>query len=166
MILNAVFLVTTALFTMSAQAETIQPLLDATSDVFRHECHLSIVLNDEGTATGFQYVAGGKTQVFPIEGLIKGVVLLRDSGLAIITLQGLGFDPASGGELQLKYLYNGISERYKSIPIAIERMGSDWDFLVDNQSGRHAVSKAYFKSNRVLGQVVGISEVIFNPATF
>lgn len=166
MILKTLFLVTAMVFSSSAIAETIQPLLLATTDITREECQLSIVLNDEGIATAIQYSAPTMSETFPIEGLKQGIVLFRYTGRDVMTLQSDRFDVTSGGAMTLTFLYNRLTDKYKSIPVVIERTSTYWEFQTDDPSGRRGVSMAYFKANRVLDQIVGISTIIFNSGPF
>lgn len=149
-------------FSGSARAESVQSLLMATSDVFPDQYQLSIVLNDEGVATGLRYSSSRRVDLFPIGDLKKGIVLLRHSDRAIILLQADAFDTESGGEMKMSFLFSGITMQYKKVSIEIMRVGGVWEFRVDGRAGRRNVSEAYFKANRVLGKVVGINTVTFN----
>lgn len=166
MILHTMFLVMAMAFSSSARAERIQPLLIATSDVSRVEGQLSIVLDDNGVATAIQYTAPERSGTFPIDGLKKGIVLLHYAGFDVLTLQSDRFDVTSGGAITMTFLYNRITEKFKSMPVAIERTGTYWEFQTDEPTGRRGVSLAFFKSNRVMDQIVGIKTIVFNSGPF
>ncbi len=142
-------------------AEPAQVVLKATSDAFPDVYRLSVEMDSDFRAVALLGDAEGKRQRFPIAQIERGIVLLHDSGRDIILLQGTRFDPRSGGELLMTYLNSGLSNRYRSVRVALERTGAQWNLLADDAAGRRVVNDAYFKGNRVLGRIVGIDSVIF-----
>lgn len=146
-------------------AEPAQEVLKATSDAFPDIYRLSVEIDSDFRAIALRGNVDGKTQRFPIAQLEDGIVLLHDSGRDIILLQGNRFNPGSGGELLLTYLNSGLSNRYRSVRVALERTGANWQMLADDSAGRRVVTDAYFKGNRVLGRIVGIDSVVFRTSS-
>lgn len=160
------FATSMVLFTGSARAEHVQPILTVTSDAFSGQGVLSIVTDDDLVATGVRYQSATADRTFPIGDLASGMVLLVQSGRDIVMLKSQDFDPRSGGSLTLRYLYSGLNGSYRSAPVEIERTGDDWQLWINDSGGRRVATSAYFKANRLLGSVVGISSVTFRSSRF
>jgi len=148
---------------LHAYADTTQNLLVGTSDAFEGTLDLSLVLDDNSVAQEFSATASSTNQTknFSVSDLPAGIVLYTDQGHDVVTVKSTDFDPAHGGDLVVTYLTNGLSNNYQSVTVEVERTGNLWQTLVNDQSGHHVVTQAYFKANTVFGQVVGIKSITF-----
>ncbi len=152
----------TLLFALSsAHADTVQPLLTATSDAFSGECKISLVVDDDLIARAIEVKSPTEISTFPIEGLGEGMVLVTASDQKVIILQSDAFDPRSGGELKLNYLVSGINGKRREVVLEGNRTGSTWNLLINDSAGRRIVLSAYFKANKFLGKVIGLVSVAF-----
>jgi hypothetical protein len=148
---------------LHAYADSTQNLLIGTSDAFEGTLDLSVALDDNSVAQGFNATASStnQTKSFSVSDLPAGIVLYTDQGHDVVTVKSTDFDPAHGGDLVVTYLTNGLSNNYQSVTVEVERTGNQWQTLVNDQSGHHVVTQAYFKANTVFGQVVGIKSITF-----
>jgi hypothetical protein len=146
---------------LSAHADSLQNLLSATSDAFQGTLNFQIAVDGDSVAQNFSATASGKTQTFAFSDLPAGIVLYNYDNHDVVTLKSTDFDPAHGGDFTVTYLENGITDSYVSVNVEVERAGDQWQMLVDDQSGNHVVTTAYFTANKVFGAVVGISSITF-----
>lgn len=144
-----------------ARADSLQELLSATSDAFQGTLDWQISVDDNFVAQEFSATASGQTKTFDLSQLPNGIVLFTDDGHDVVSVKSTDFDPSHGGDLTVTYLQNGITNDYQTMDVEVERNGNQWQMLVNDQSGHHVVTEAYFKANKVFGQVVGIDSITF-----
>ena len=108
--------------------------------------------------------SGGHATEFSIGKLREGAVLKTDHGingeeLHTVTLQSDSFDAFSGGILRLTYLVNGVPlfQKFESFELKLERNRAD-QWTCESNEGV-PFNSLFFRSHRVLGQVVGVSAV-------
>jgi hypothetical protein len=142
---------------------TAQQVLQATSDAFQGDLDLQVLVDGDQVATGLQATSGTKTESYDLSQLTNGLVLYTYSGHNVVILTSSDFDPTHGGTFNVSYLVNGLTNNYGSITVDLERNGSQWQLLGDDQSGHQVVTQAYFKANKVFGQTVGISSITLSP---
>ena len=98
-------------------------------------------------------------EIFEIEEINKkGIILKKQNDKDIITLVSFNFSSHNGGEGYLKYLYNGVLNKYKEFPIELVRNSKSWE-IIDESSEQ--INHFHFKSNIIwpVG-VVGIKEIV------
>jgi hypothetical protein len=140
-----------------------QEILQGTSDAFTGTLDLQMLVDSSNNATGIRGIAGGKTQDSDLAGFAQGIVLYTTQGKNVVTITSTNFDPAQGGVVDVNYLENGISGNYQDLTVDIEKSGTTWQMLTDDQTGRNVVTQGYFKANKFLGKVIGIESITLSP---
>lgn len=156
---SALFFVMTS--SLPAHADSTRELLSATSDAFQGTLDLQLVVDASSVALEFSATASGQTKIFNVSQLSAGIVLYTTQGHDVVTVESSDFAPTHGGNLLVTYLENGLSDEYDSVTVEVERTGDQWQMFVNDQSGHHVVTQAYFKANKVFGQTVGIQSITF-----
>lgn len=88
----------------------------------------------------------------------KGFVLCKEGSYDVIRLKILDrFEPVYGGPVKLDYLVNGIKGSRASVELEAAREGNRW---VIKHKGS-VVKKAMVVSNKILGKVIGVSQIKF-----
>jgi hypothetical protein len=148
---------------LPAHADSMQTLLSATSDAFGGALNFQVAVDGDSVAQNFSATAtsSGKTLAYPFSDLPAGIVLYNYDNHDVVTLTSSDFDPTHGGDFVVSYLENGIPNDYVTVNVEIERTGDQWQMWIDDQSGNHVVTQAYFQANKVFGEVVGISDITF-----
>jgi hypothetical protein len=150
------------LFTALASTNA-QEILKGTSDAFTGTLDLQMLVDDSDNATGIRGIAAGKTQDSDLTNFAQGIVLYTTSGKNVVTITSTNFDPAQGGVVDVSYLENGVTGNYQNITVDIERTGTSWQMLTDDQTGRNVVTQGYFKANKLFGKVIGIESITLSP---
>lgn len=140
-----------------------QELLQGTSDAFTGTLDLQMVVDSSYNATAFQAIFAGQTQDTALSGLPNGIVLYTTQGKNVVTITSTNFDPTQGGVVDVTYLQNGVTGNYESITVDIERTGTTWQMLTDDQTGRNLVTHGYMKANKLFGKVIGIDSITLTP---
>jgi hypothetical protein len=140
-----------------------QEILQGTSDAFTGTLDLQMLVDSSDNATGIRGINGGKTQDSDLSGFAQGIVLYSTQGKNVVTITSANFDPSQGGVVDVSYLHNGISGDYETLTVDIEKTGTTWQMLTDDQSGRNVVTQGYFKANKLFGKVIGIDSIALTP---
>jgi hypothetical protein len=140
-----------------------QELLQGTSDAFTGTLDLQMLVDSNDNATAIRAIAAGKTQDTDLSGFAQGIVLYTTQGKSVVTITSTNFDPTQGGVVDVSYLENGISGTYDDLTVDIEKSGTTWQMLTDDQTGRNVVTQGYFKANKFLGKVIGIESITLSP---
>jgi hypothetical protein len=140
-----------------------QQILQGTSDAFSGTLDLDMLVDSSNNAVGIRGINGGKTQDSDLSNFAQGIVLYSTQGKDVVTITSTNFDPTQGGVVDVSYLHNGISDDYNSMTVDIEKSGTAWQMLTDDQSGRNVVTQGYFKANKLLGKVIGIESITLSP---
>lgn len=140
-----------------------QEILQGTSDAFTGTLDLQMLVDANDNATGIRGIAGGKTQDSDLSGFAQGIVLYTTQGKNVVTITSTNFDPTQGGVVDVSYLENGISGTYDNMTVDIEKSGTTWQMLTDDQTGRNVVTQGYFKANKLFGKVIGIESITLSP---
>lgn len=61
----------------------------------------------------------------------------ENESMEILSLQSENFSPHQGGNVELVYLYNGITGSSKSFPMDLSRNGDEWELTVDGNPVSH-----------------------------
>jgi hypothetical protein len=92
--------------------------------------------------------------------LSEEIVLSKsDDHDALILKSQEGFSLQEGGVLELKYLYNGITQSYRSIFLRISLRGSTW--ILETEDGT-VVERMYLVSRTIFGRLIGIKRIDIN----
>jgi hypothetical protein len=140
-----------------------QEILKGTSDAFTGTLDLQVIVDDNSNATGLRGIANGKTEDSALTGFAQGIVLYSTAGKNVVTITSTNFDPAQGGVVDVTYLENGVTGNYQNITVDIEKTGTTWQMLTDDQTGRNVVTQGYFKANKLFGKVIGIESITLSP---
>ena len=81
---------------------------------------------------------------YPTEINDIGIILKRKSGRDIVILRGMNVGTIYGGDLEIDYLYNGITGRRKSYDLSLILENDSWKLQV----GESIVHHLHMKSNR------------------
>ncbi|MCM2255646.1 MAG: hypothetical protein NDJ94_08245 [Vicinamibacteria bacterium] len=92
-----------------------------------------------------------------VDELARGpVAMARAHGRDAILLACLACDPLSGGDLELRYLHNGITGSFRALPLKVERAAGR--FRLATRDDRE-VRQLRLKSRTWLGILIGIAEI-------
>lgn len=130
-----------------AKTLTLSLNLDANSDI------TGMTVESDDPAQSNDSASYQESQIY------SGIVLYRQSGRDIVTLSSENFSSHQGGEIQLTYLYNGITGRRYSMMIDLYRDGDTWKVSKDGTE----FSQVHFNKNRkrFVG-VVGVRSIDFH----
>lgn len=150
-------------FSLSAIAGSYK-VLTVNSDRDQDNTVLTIETNSNGEATALTVTTTGNGVLvnknsFTMAQARQGrAVLFKSDKYEVIRL-GLEerFENIYGGPVKLDYLTNGITGSRKTIALEAVREGDRW---VVKHNGA-VVTKAFVKSNKILGKVVGVSKITF-----
>jgi hypothetical protein len=122
---------------------------------------VKLTVNESANVVGGAYIADNNSRTdFLLEDLSAGVVIMEKSGRKVLTLRKGNFQAESGGTLNLIYLNNGITNGTKIFPIELFREGDKWKAAVIENGKKRVFTSLLMIGNKVLGQVVGIKEII------
>jgi hypothetical protein len=150
------------LFTALASTNA-QEILKGTSDAFTGTLDLQVLVDENNSAVGLRGIANGKTEDSSLTNFAQGIVLYSTSGKNVLTITSTNFDPAQGGVVDVNYLENGVTGNYQNLTVDIEKNGTTWQMLTDDQTGRNVVTQGYFKANKLFGKVIGIESITLSP---
>ena len=124
-------------------------LVKATNDEDNEICKLYLVLDSKNDITEFiieKSLDGEITskETYDLEQGKTGVVMSKQKGRDIVTLYSSNFSSHHGGDLVLKYLFNGIRGRHEEAHLDLQRHADNWKLLMDGQEAKHL----HFLSNR------------------
>ncbi len=148
-------LLTTKLFALDEY-----PLVKIISEPENNRIHMfSLGLDENGDMQSVIRTTTSDRQEIKLNELLAGdYVLLRQSDRDVIILQCPNCDPVYGGVLGIKYLRNGLSMRYRTLDLEIQRNDENWALF----SGQTKVHTLRLKTRKVLGQVIGIRKIEIN----
>ena len=146
-----------------ANSTAFAPLLTSSNDDNNIESHLGLKLNARGdilklVEKSFQAGVLTKTVEYSINQIISGLVMYKKKGRDIVDLQSDNLSSHNGGNLNLNYLYNGITGSYCTEELNLVRTGNRWSIEFEGRKITHA--HFYLHIKRVFG-TVGISHVNF-----
>ena len=95
------------------------------------------------------------------ERLISEEIVLSKSGDrdALILKSHEGFSLQEGGVLELKYLYNGITQDYRSLFLRVSLKGETWILETEDKT---LVQRMYLVSRTIFGRLIGIKRIDIN----
>ena len=146
-------------------------LIEILSNVDGKYSDLILTTDDANTAVGLKLVYRDKRapKYFDISQLQEGITLKKQDendqfSRRVIVLQGNDFNPYTGGEFNIKYLYSGMSIKgghYRSMPFKMD--------LLENWSvshNEHKVSRLSFNGHYLnlafYKKLIGIQSIIVN----
>ena len=112
-------------------------LLQITNEDNNKITHLGVMLDEHGSVqkitdetringkldSRFEYTLG--------QLLNDGIVMYRTSGRNIVTLFSDNANAHYGGDIDIQYLYSGITGKYRSMSIQILKNGDHWEIQKD-----------------------------------
>ncbi|RLA64805.1 MAG: hypothetical protein DRQ88_10290 [Epsilonproteobacteria bacterium] len=101
------------------------------------------------------------TQRLDLEKIVEGIVLIEKDGFEVITLTCPTCDSVHGGEINLKYLYSGISKKFRDFKMELLRDRDSWGLF--SIPDRIKIKRLKLVSRIFLGQVIGIKKILVNP---
>jgi hypothetical protein len=129
--------------------------------------HLYGLLDDQSDLIGLAVQrtddpSGTRYSICQIE---KGEATFKDegSGKVFAYLQGNGLDTRHGGELKLGFLYNGIRNTYRSIPLRAQQTRGNWELYSDQRKDKQGtwqtVNHFFLAKRTMMGKTIGINHV-------
>lgn len=87
----------------------------------------------------------------------SGIVLKNLKGKDIVTLYSSNFTGHQGGEITLRYLFNGLTGSTKELELDLGRYGDNWVLNINGQKATHL----HFQSNKkfMIG-AIGVKRVV------
>lgn len=123
-------------------------LVKATNDEDNEICDLYLVLDEQNDISKIRIhktvegeTTGDKSYDLDSE---EGLVISQQKGRDIVSMYSSNFSNHNGGDLTLKYLYNGITNNYNQAHLELFRDGDDWNLVMNGK----VVSHLHFESNR------------------
>ncbi len=98
------------------------------------------------------------SQQFDFNAIIEGLVLFKIEDKDVLYLECHSCDSLYGGNLMIRYLENGVFEKYKEIYFEFSKRNEKWG-LYNKQDG-FLIKTLTLKANKLLGKVIGIKEII------
>jgi hypothetical protein len=138
-------------------------LLTISSDVEPTISTMSILEGRDGAFGQMQLIASldGKInsqRQFGLEQLRRGVVLEQQDGRDIIILKMMeNFDQLYGGQVEVRFMINGLTKTYGRLHFDILREGNKW---VASHEGK-PIQRLRIIGNRKLGKTIGIARILF-----
>jgi len=109
---------------------------------------------------------GGGRQVVTMKDLMKKpAVLARTADRDILILSCMNCSAERGGTFKLKYLYNGMTMKYKSIELAFSVASNSrrWQLHAKNHKKKFVVVEwLRLVPRMIFGQLVGIKKILVN----
>lgn len=94
---------------------------------------------------------------YTAEKAANGIVLYKVDGRDVVKLKSENFSSHQGGEIELDYLYNGITGSRGTKLLDLSRDGDQWSLSDKSKK----VSKLHFVSNKkVLVGTIGVKQII------
>ncbi len=145
-----------------AQVVTEYKMFEVKSEPENNMIHeLKLGLNAQGDIETIIRSSWETEDVFDVQDLINDeIVINQQSGIDTIVLSCNTCDEFNGGDVTLKYLYNGISNIYHYRHFYLVRTSTDdWEFYTDDDV---LVNNLTLRSNLLFGILIGIKQVDVN----
>ncbi|MCO4755911.1 MAG: hypothetical protein KC478_15630 [Bacteriovoracaceae bacterium] len=156
-------IVFTLLFALVSTMSFAQDLLlvKATNDEDNEICKLYLELDSKKDISKFRVEKSVDGEIisddsYDVEAGKTGVVMSKQKGRDIVTLYSHNFSSHNGGDLVLKYLYNGISGNHQEAHLDLQRHADEWKLIMDGKEATHL----HFRSNRkMFVGVIGVRSI-------
>lgn len=146
-------------YTREVTTQTEEQMLHVVADAIVEPTDTKLILDQDRNIIGMNAYRSGEKESYLVKDLTKGIVLFKISGRDVVKLSSKNFDPSHGGALEMVYIYNGLSNTYRTFPVELHREGDKWVLYVNEQTGRRSFTTMSVKVNRILGQPVGIKQI-------
>ena len=138
-------------------------LVNVTSDGMDGSLLMKVMTTDENALLGLKYVAsGGEIKEASLSDLAKGWILKTEGPREVLKLTG-DLNPVDGGNLDLRYLHDGVWNIYKIFPIHLTKSGTQWTMETrePNKSSEY-FNSMFLKVKKLfgVGREIGIEKVI------
>lgn len=135
-------------------------LADVISEPEDNRIHKFLVeVDDNFDILGLVRKTDESIQKINLEEIIQGIVLLEKDDFNVITLTCSGCDSVHGGEITLKYLYDGLGKKYREFRMELLRDRDSWALF----SGEVKINSLKLVSRKFLGRLIGIKKILVNP---
>jgi len=137
------------------------PLADVISEPEDNRVHKFLVeVDDNFDIRGLVRKTEETIQRINLEEVIEGFVLLNKEGLDVIILTCPGYDSVHGGEITLRYLYDGLAKKYRDFNMELLRDGDDWSLFTVSEKIK--INTLKLVARRFLGRLIGIKKILVN----
>jgi hypothetical protein len=145
-----------------AQAQDAQDVIEVTSDANEGRTfHFAVQTDSQGDMTELVYYEAGHDPThIPMEKLRRGYVLMHNEehDLDVITVAVEdGFDSQNGGQIRLKYAYNGLTRSFRNYTLALSRDGERWNTYTARE--HKWFSHMHFASRKIFGHTAGVAYI-------
>ena len=142
------------------QKET--PLVKIISGPENNRIHrLNLALEEDGSIKSLIRRSSTDQSIYSVtEFFNKEAVLARASDRDALLVRCKGCSPSAGGEIKIRYLYNGISMSYKSLVLKIGKRGKRW-FLFNRRNRR--IKSLKLIKRELMGRTIGIKKIVVTP---
>lgn len=160
-LLRTTALVIITIFNLNAMAAS-QSLITVTNEEDSDLIKLSLIVDSHSDVTAFQmktYTKSGKQindQIFKAHKAETGIVIYKKEKRDIVKLVSKNFAPHQGGDVDLDYLYNGITGSRGKFGFDLRRDGDKWGVYVN---GRKAKNLHFVSNKKAFVGTIGIKAV-------
>lgn len=137
-------------------------IVKATNDEDEDITHLYLILDENKDIQQFRVktFSGATTIEDDVYGVDKGetgIVLENLKGRDIVTLFSSNFSAHQGGDITLRYLFNGLTGSVRELELDLARNGDEWVLNINGQRATHL----HFQSNKkfMIG-AIGVKRVV------
>ncbi len=141
----------------------VSKLITATNEEDKDLITLSLIVDKNVDVTGLNMkvvTPQGKAitnKNFKVQDVYTGFTLMEKKGRKVVQLNSKNFSGHNGGEVNLDYLYSGISGKRGSIQFDLSRNGDNW---VISYKGKK-IKKLHFVSNKKFAiGTIGVKKII------
>jgi hypothetical protein len=141
----------------------ITKLISATNEEDSDTMTISLITDSRSDVTGINVKnitkAGSVTsnENFQARDVYAGFTLMEKDGRKIVRLKSKNFASHQGGEVQIDYLYSGITGKRGTLALDLSRDGDDWKLTYRGSKTR----KLHFVSHKkMLIGTIGVKKVI------
>ena len=97
-------------------------------------------------------------KVISLAQLKNGAALIEKEGLNVISMRCMAsFDFRYGGNIEIRYLTNGITKSYSAIHLDLLKEGNQWRVY----SSKKLITQMKVETKSALGRTIGISRISF-----
>lgn len=138
-------------------------LFHVTSDAMNGALDIKALVNSNSELLGLRYLTEkGDVLTFNMDQLAQGADLMKDGNRSVVKIIGHQLTPATGGNLEMIYLADGLSGSYSKFNMKIMNSQNNWEMETISSKGGRKFTKMFLQGNWFFGKVIGISAVTVN----
>ena len=119
------------------------------------------IFDDFGNIISLERRSQGDYSKFSLNDIIqREVTIVGMENRSAVLIHCPNCSPEYGGEVEIKYLYNGVSMHYRSFFMNFERHDNDWNLTT--QDRKTIIRTLRILPRKIMGQLIGIKEIVVN----